>query len=276
MSDSTLDSPGLTNTHVSTPRETLQIIVENASKESRTAGTVIEEEFELVSDEKGFLADLFAHWLDMKHPSRPATALLRKQFFGLIFQGWDSGFDPNELPKPIHKSPQHIAVPVGKFKENLPVKAAKRKHDGTIQLNQNRLAGASAYLSVHLNPSTWELSPKWRDKGGGYAAAEYVELNDGITMVQAVYKAIRHWDHRELQLVEKYNTRVIVSLAQSRIQLWGEAGVTSVVSPPPKHLDLNGRLRKPELMSDGLKKMAANLNEVSETISKREERLAAM
>ncbi|KAM0237898.1 hypothetical protein ACHAP5_008853 [Fusarium lateritium] len=274
MSDSTLDSSGLLDTHASSPWQALQIIVENASKEMRSAGTVIEEEFELVSEEKGFLADLFAHWLDMKHPALPVTALLRRQFFDLIFQGWDSGFDPNELPKPINKSPQHIAVPVGKFKENLPVKAAKRKHDGTVQPSQNRRAGASAYLSVHLNSSTWELNTKWRDKQGGYADAEYVELNDGITMVQAVDKAIRHWDHWELQLVEKYNTRMIVSLAQSRIQLWGEAGVTSVVSPPPEHLGLNGRLRKPELMSDRLKKMAANLNEVSEAISKREERLA--
>jgi hypothetical protein len=95
-------------------------------------------------------------------------------------------------------------------------------------------------------------------------------------MVQAVEKTIRHWDYWELRLVEKYKTKLIVSLAQSRIQLWGESGATSAISPPPEHLELNGRLRQPELMSDGLKKMAANLSEVSEAMSKREERLAAL
>ncbi|SPJ83621.1 uncharacterized protein FTOL_10137 [Fusarium torulosum] len=194
----------------------------------------------------------------MRHPAAPARALLRRQLFDLIFQAWDSGFDPNQLSKPINKSPQHIAVPVGKFKETLPVKAAKRKHHGTIQPNQSRWAGAPAYLK------------------GGFADAEYVKLNDGITMVQAVEKAIRHWNCRELKLLEKYNTKLIISLAQSRIQLWGESGATSAISPPPEHLGLNGRLRQPELMSDGLNKMAANLNEVSEAMSKREECLAAL
>jgi hypothetical protein len=276
MSDPPPDSSYLPSTHASAPREALQIVVENASTEIRSAGTVIEEESELVSDEKAFLGDLFAHWLDMGHPAASATALLRRQFFDLIFQDWDSGFDPNQLPKPINKSPQHIAVPVGKFKENLPVKAVKRKHDGTIQPNRNRWAGSPAYLSVHLNPDTWDFSTKWRDKGGGFADAEYVKLNDGITMVQAVEKAVRHWDYWELKLVEEYNTKLIISLAQSRIRLWGESGVTSVISPPPEHLKLNGRLRQPELMSDGLKRLAANLSEVSEAMSKREERLAAL
>ncbi|KAG5655935.1 hypothetical protein KAF25_000855 [Fusarium avenaceum] len=276
MSDPAPVSSYLASTHDSSPWESLDIIVENASTEIRSAGTVIEEEFELVSDEKAHLSDLFAHWLDIRHPGAPATALLRRQFFELIFQGWDSGFDPNELPKPINKSPQHIAVPVGKFKENLPVKAAKRKHDGTIQPNKNRWAGAPAYLSVHLNSSTWELSTKWRDREGGFADVDYVKLNDGISMVQAVKKAIRHWDHWELKHVERYNTRLIVSLAQSRIQLWGESGWTSVIAPLPEHLELNDRLLQPELMSDGLKKMAANLNEVSEVMSKREEPLAAL
>ncbi|CAJ0554126.1 Ff.00g126380.m01.CDS01 [Fusarium sp. VM40] len=276
MPDSPPDSPNLTGIHASEPWEDVEIFAENASIDSRSAGTVIEEEFELVPDEKTFLGDLLAHWLDMRYPGAPATARLRRQFFELIFQGWDSGFDPNELPKPINKSPQHIAVPVGKFKENLPVKAAKRKHDGTIQPNQNRWADAPAYLSVHFNPSTWELSTKWRDKQGGYADAEYVKLNDGITMAQAVEQTIRHRDYWELELVEKYNTRLIVSLAQSRIRIWGESGVTSAISPPPEHLELNGRLLQPELMSDGLKKMAENLNEVSEAMRKREERLAAL
>ncbi|KAH6963619.1 hypothetical protein DER45DRAFT_116607 [Fusarium avenaceum] len=115
-----------------------------------------------------------------------------------------------------------------------------------------------------------------RDKQGGYTDAEYVKLNDGITMAQAVEQAIRHRDYWELELVERYNTRLIVSLAQSRIRIWGESGVTSAISPPPEHLELNGRLLQPELMSGGLKKMTENLNEVSEAMSKREERLAAL
>jgi hypothetical protein len=273
MSDPPPDSSNITGTHASARREALQAIVENTSREIRSAGTIIEEEFELVSDEKAYLGDLFSHWLDMRHPGAPDTALLRRQFFELIFQSWDSGFDPNELPEPINRSTQHIAVSIGKFKESLPVTTAKRKRNGTIQPNSNRWAGAPAYLSVHLNSSTWELSTKWRDKEGRCADAQQVKLNDCISMVQAVEKAIRHWDHWELKLVERYNTRLIVSLAQSRIQLWGESGATSAISSPPEHLELNDRLRQPELISDGLKKMAANLNEVSEAMSKREERL---
>ncbi|KAH7251781.1 hypothetical protein BKA59DRAFT_138108 [Fusarium tricinctum] len=249
MSDPPPGFSNLTGIHASARWETLKIIAENASTGIRSAGTVIEEEFELVPDKKAYLGDLFAHWLDMRHPGAPATAIRHQQFFELIFQSWDSGFDFNELPEPINKRTQHIAVSIGKFKESLPVTTAKRKHNGSIQPNPNRWAGAPAYLSVHLNSSTWELSTKWRDEEGGFADAEYVELNDGIPMFQAVEKAIRHWDHWELKLVERYNTRLIVSLAQSRIRLWGKFG-SSVVAPPPEHFGLNGRLRQPELISD--------------------------
>ncbi|CAJ0554128.1 Ff.00g126400.m01.CDS01 [Fusarium sp. VM40] len=257
------------------PMMSEQIAADNFVCQSRNILDSIINESDLTINEKSKLFDLLQHWC-MARPSTPGhaqavSASLRHAFYELVFENWDSENDFISFPVRAEKKLAQIAVPVGVFTEDLPVTPRKRKLGQEQQLNKDRRAGAPAYLSVHLNAQGFNFETLWRDQHGSIVNSKFVRLAEGLTMEKAIEKAILNWDARERKLVQQYNTDMVIALARRRIREFSRAG-TAALPYVPSELEINGRLIKCDLISDGMHEMSQSFLRIVQAVERRQPR----
>ncbi|KIL91087.1 hypothetical protein FAVG1_05784 [Fusarium avenaceum] len=212
----------------------------------------------------------------MTRPSTPGhaqavSAYLRHAFYELVFENWDSENDFIAFLVRAEKRLAQIAVAVGVFTEDLPVTPRKRKLGQEQQLSKGRRAGAPAYLSVHLNAKGFNFESPWRDQHGSTVNSKFVRLAEGSTMEKAIQKAIKkailNWDAWECELVQQNNTEMVIALARRRIREFSRAGTAA---PPyvPSELEINGRLIKCDLISDGMHEMSQSFLRIVQAVER--------
>ncbi|KAI6766360.1 hypothetical protein HG530_007430 [Fusarium avenaceum] len=251
------------------PMTSEQIAADNFVCQSRNILDSIENESDLTINEKSKLFDLMQHWC-MTRPSTPGhaqavSASLRHAFYELVFENWDSENNFILFPVRAEKKLAQIAVPVGVFTGDLPVTPRKRKLGQEQRLNKGRRAGAPAYLSFHLNAQGINFETLWRDQHGSTVNSKFVRLAEGLTMEKAIEKAILNWDAWEHKLVQQYNAEMVIAMARSRIREFSRAGTAA---PPyvPSELEINGRLIKCDLISDGMHEMSQSFLRIVQAV----------
>ncbi|KAF4988015.1 hypothetical protein FDECE_15216 [Fusarium decemcellulare] len=222
-------------------------------REDRQPNTEIFAPGDLTLREKEALHDLLHAWLETRPSTdgndQQLTLRGRNDFLNRAFHGWTSFTNFNPLPTLPDKKFAGIAISVGELTQDLPVALGKRKRGESQQQDEARVKGAKAFLSVHLNIGERDMGFLWRDKNSATVNQKYVRLDDGLTLDTASEKAIMHWDRREKDRICKFNTYLIIALAQNRIVDFARAG--TAVGPRIK--DSNGvqnRIVQVQLASD--------------------------
>ncbi|RTE70126.1 hypothetical protein BHE90_015485 [Fusarium euwallaceae] len=150
-------------------------------------------------------------------------------------------------PLPPRKLPGTNAQ-VGVLRANHPEPVGQAEKPS--QQSTARLAGAPAFLDVMLRPefetvygegpweeAIWEdtlwggdvMSPPswallWRDQDGHPLKREYVQLADGVTMKDALVRAVTEYDRNETARINAYNQQLLINAARRRIVKWAEDG----------------------------------------------------
>ncbi|KAM6522409.1 hypothetical protein FALCPG4_012071 [Fusarium falciforme] len=160
-----------------------------------------------------------------------------------------------------NKKKEQLSVPAGKLNSHLPITPMKRKKGHAEQLNPARARGATAFLNVHLDAGTYDVSFLWRDGNFSTINQQYVDLNEGLTMKMAIRRAILNYDQCETARIEQFNKTVIIALARLRILAFSKTGTQAVPSVDDAHR-VNGRIKVVELASDHLLQISADLGEI--------------
>ena len=159
------------------------------------------------------------------------------------------------------KKKEQLSVPVGKLNGHLPITPMKRKKGHAEQLNPARARGATAFLNVHLDVGTYDVSFLWRDGNFSTINQKYVDLDEGLTMKMAIRRAILNYDQCETARIEQFNKALIIALARLRILAFSKTGTQAVPLVDDAHR-VNGRIKVVELASDLLLQISADLGEI--------------
>ncbi|KAF4965883.1 hypothetical protein FSARC_6353 [Fusarium sarcochroum] len=247
---------------------------------TRAAAITIMQASDLTKEEKGALHDLLQVWMEMRPGGRAndhgISSRLRKDFYDIVFHLWDSSTEFNPLPTLSDQKLPEIAVSVGTFREDLPLTPRKSKRGQQDQEMKSRRSGALAWLSAYLTADEGGVrrclhrsDDLWRDSTGPAVNSKYVQLNEGLTMEKAIERAVINFDQNDRDMVENYNTRLVVALARSRIYRFGQAGTHSA-PVVPHHLQVNERTIKCDSIGDTLEAMAQSLTTISDRIKRRQ------
>ncbi|KAJ4167859.1 hypothetical protein NW754_011676 [Fusarium falciforme] len=152
-----------------------------------------------------------------------------------------------------NKKKEQLSVPAGKLNSHLPITPMKRKKGHAEQLNPARARGATAFLNVHLDAGTYDVSFLWRDGNFSTINQQYVDLDEGLTMKMAIRRAILNYDQCETARIEQFNKAVVISFSKT--------GTQAVPSVDDAHR-VNGRIKVVELASGHLLQISADLGEI--------------
>lgn len=219
-------------------------------KESRAANTLVLKPGDLTTGEKMALVDLASMFITVNEcfSDQPKTDEYYQIFLEGIFKDWASSDGENDPPiLPPRKLPGvNAQVGVLNIDHPEPVDEAEKP----TQQSAARLAGAPALLDIMMWPEfetvygqgpwkepIWEetlwggdiRSPSmwaylWRDQDGHPLKHEFVQFAEGVTMKDAVLRAIAEYDQNEATRVVAYNREVIVNAARRRISKWAKDG----------------------------------------------------
>lgn len=126
----------------------------------------------------------------------------------------------NTFPKLRDRQFSETYFPVGKFTEDHPEPASKKRKRGAgspPEIPPHRRRRALAYLNPTLNYGTDSISYQWKDGKGRYINWKYVELDAGLTLPMAKAKANTTYDEWEIKRILTFNTDLAVAITRRRI-----------------------------------------------------------
>lgn len=172
------------------------------------------------------LRDVQYKWLRAKTKNNPDANIKdtdplpeddEENFYEHVFRAWDSTNAMNFLPTLPDRKFADTYFPVGKFTEDHPEPASKKRKrgaDSPAEIPLHRRRGAPAYLNPTLSYGTDSISHQWKDGKGRFINWKYVELDAGLTLAMATAKANTTYDTFGTKRILTYNTDLAVAITR--------------------------------------------------------------
>ncbi|KAK4212734.1 hypothetical protein QBC37DRAFT_187469 [Rhypophila decipiens] len=148
----------------------------------------------------------------------------------LVFRDqWNSTWAPEAEPIIHPRIGGQSMIPCGKFKEDLPVAAAR-------ELKPARTKGQQAYIKIHVHRRTHQAPFVYCDSAGMMASKHYIEIHrdrqDYFKESHFLVSAICHYDEVEVARVKDFNVMLARHIIRRRLNYWTENGWTRETEVP--------------------------------------------